>query len=200
MPKRVDRMYAFIRGKLIEASLSQVIIETQGIGYRLLVPINLLGKLLPLGSEVLLHTSFVVREASQALYGFLSTADRDMFETLINLSGIGPKTALSILGHLEVAGLAEAISRSNVALLSKVPGIGKKTAERLILELGGRLDSIAALQLHSLPSQKQDALNALINLGYSPSAAEKAVRQATATLPEESDLPTLITAALKYQR
>lgn len=193
-------MYAFIRGKLIEASLSQVILETQGVGYRLLVPINLLGKLPSLGSEVLLHASFVVREASQALYGFFSLEDRDMFETLINLSGIGPKTALNILGHLELTGLAEAISRSNVALLSKVPGIGKKTAERLILELRGRLDGVAALLPHALPSQKQDALQALMNLGYSQSSAEKAVRQAAATLPEESDLPTLITAALKFQR
>lgn len=193
-------MYAFIRGKLIEASLSQVILEAHGVGYRLLVPISLMGKLPALGSEMMLQTSFVVREASQALYGFFSCEDRDVFEVLINVSGIGPKTALSILGHLELPGLVDAINRSNVALLSKVPGIGKKTAERLILELRGRLDVMCASNQHVLPNSRADALNALINLGYTHSSAEKAVKQAAAALPDDSDLAALITAALKFQR
>lgn len=196
----VDRnMYAFIRGKLIESTLSIAIIEAQGIGYKLFVPLNLLSKLPSIGQEVLLHTSFVVREASQALYGFFAREERDTFEILIGLSGIGPKTALGVIGHLELTGLAEAVQSNNVSLLSKVPGIGKKTAEKMILDLKGRVDLMNVSSLPALPSSRKDALNALINLGYTQNTAEKAVRQAAASLPEESDLATLITTALKFQ-
>ena len=128
-------MYAYIKGTLTQASASCATVEAAGVGYKLFVPANLFTKLPHLGSEVLLHTSFVVREQSQALYGFIASQERDLFETLMGVTGIGPKLALSLIGHLSLSDLQFAISQGNIAALSKVPGVGKKIAERLVVEL-----------------------------------------------------------------
>ena len=112
-------MYDYIRGKLIQKNAVYVVLDVQGIGYKIFVPLSLLEQLPPQG-EVVLHTSFVVRELSQALYGFLQPEERDLFETLIQLSGIGPKLALSLLGHLNLQQLQAAVSEQNAQQLQQV--------------------------------------------------------------------------------
>jgi len=199
-------MIAHIKGNLVSASPSSVIIEAGGLGYKVFIPASLFGQLPALESCVLLHTSFVIRELSQALYGFLSIQERDLFDALLNVSGIGPKIALSLIGHLSVFQLQQALTQPDINILCKVPGVGKKLAERLTIEMR---DKISAFLTHhpsefALPigfdqrSQNiQDAMSALINLGYNQATAQKAIKKTLPTLPEEFDLAALITQALK---
>lgn len=188
-------MYEYIRGKLIEHTPSYVVIEAQNIGFKLRVPSSLLGKLGKIGEEVQLSTLFVVRELSQTLFGFADSVDRDLFETLINVTGIGPKIALSILSHMTKDALNQAIFQNNILALSKVPGIGKKTAERLVVELKGKLESLKWQTSGS--SVIRDALSALLQLGYSNTIAEKAVHAAVEELSDQAELSDIISFALK---
>lgn len=181
-------MYEYIKGTLIDSKEGEAIIDVQGIAYRIHVP----RALHQIQEEVLLYTSLVVREQSHTLFGFLSKVDRELFELLITLSGVGPKTALNVIGHID--DLGSVVEMQNSAALAKVPGIGKKTAERLILELKGRVKVGSKLG----SPQLQDALAALLNLGYSPMAAEKAVKKAAEELKGVHDLSQLITTALKF--
>ncbi len=191
-------MYDFIRGKLIEAAPTYVVIEAAGVGYKLFTPANLLGSREAQGEEILLYTSWVVRELSQTLYGFLERQERNLFDVLLSVTGIGPKIALAILGSLTLDDLYHAIQTDDFLSLSKVPGIGKKTAERLLLELRRKEGLFASSQKSYKPKGKvHDALQALLNLGYNQISAEKALKKAMETLPEESDLSTLISAALQ---
>lgn len=200
-------MYAYIKGTLISTNPSQVVVENQGIGYTLLIPYRAFNQLPPLGEAIFLYTTLVIREFAHTLYGFLSAQERDVFEVLMNVTGIGPKLALSLIGHLSFSDLQIAVSSQNLPVLCKVPGVGKKTAERLIVELRDKLpslltstpDQLAAIQLHADPraQQVQDAMLALINLGYQQGVAQKALKQSLKQLPEETDLATLITTALK---
>jgi len=199
-------MFAYIKGKLTAATPLCVIVETAGVGYRIYIPASLLASLPPTGSEIMLHTSYIVREQSQTLYGFLSDNERDFFETLLGVSGIGPKLALSLIGHMAVHDLYKAISDGNLAAISKVPGIGKKMSERLVMEMRDKLPGLAnacpsdfAVQGISDPrSQKiSDAMSALINLGYNQSTAQKAIKNTLKDQPESIDLAELITLALK---
>ncbi len=192
-------MYEYFRGQLIDKAPPFAIVEVHGIGYKLALPSNAFNKLPHPGVEVFLYTSWVVRETGQALYGFLAKEERDLFEILITLSGIGPKTALAILGHFELPLFAEAVHTGNVKAISQVPGIGKKTAERLLIDLKGKLN-ISSLPQSVHCSKIQDALNALLHLGCAPGNAEHAVKRALQELTEECDLPTLITVALKYRK
>ncbi len=186
-------MYTFIRGILISADPTHAVLEAGGIGYHLFIPASQFQSLPSLGEKVLLHTSFVVRDTGHALYGFLTTHDRNLFETLTHISGIGPKTALGLIGNLPAGALQEAISADDPKILAKVPGVGKKTAERLVMELRDKLPSI----LPNLPSSTaQDATTALVKLGYGRLHAQKAVSRVLKT-DNDSDLSTLITAALK---
>jgi len=179
-------MYEFIRGRLIAMEASKAIIETHGIGFSLEIPINT--PFMEIGSEVLFYTAFIVREDSQRLFGFKTKGERELFFALSDISGIGPKTALSIVGHMDIDTLKEAVSAANPVFLCKIPGIGKKTAERLILELKDRLPKSTG------PSDLFiDATSALTNLGYSLPVAQKAVK---AALPAAS-LSELITKALQ---
>ncbi|MCH9611471.1 MAG: Holliday junction ATP-dependent DNA helicase RuvA [Chlamydiales bacterium] len=181
-------MYEYIKGTLIESADDYAVVDVNGVGYRLLVP-----RVLPrIGKTVLLYTSFVVREQSQTLFGFVERGDRQQFELLITLSGVGPKTALNLVGHIE--DLGSVVEMGNSAALAKVPGIGKKTAERLIVELKGRVKVGSNLGSPKM----QDALTALLNLGYSPQAAEQAVKKAAEEVKDPNDLSQLITSALKY--
>jgi len=189
-------MYAYVKGTLVEASPLEAIVDVQGVGYQLLISVRDFGKLPQIGESVLLYTSFVVREMSQTLYGFLTKEARDLFEQLITISGIGPKTGLGIIGHLTFEELQEAVRAHDIASFAKVPGIGKKTAERLLIELQGRFKIQAVAQPRG---QLSDALQALIQLGFTQTAAEKAVKKAMDTLSTECDLSTLITTALKYR-
>src|SRR5690242_7490893 len=118
-------MYEYIKGTLIEAAISKVVVEVQGIGYSLLIPFNDFSKLPVFGSTLIFYVSFVVREDSQKLYGFLNRSERDLFEDLLEVSGIGPKTSLCLVGHMEIRDLQAAITQGNTQLICKIPGIGK---------------------------------------------------------------------------
>lgn len=189
-------MIAYVKGKLISHQLNRAVVEVNGIGYDLLIPFS---SVLPtLGKEVLLHTSLVVREDSHTLYGFLTFEEKDLFLLLLNVTGIGPKMALNIIGHLSLERLTEIISQAEVTLLSKIPGIGKKTAERLIVELKDKLSASPTQFQVKLTPTLADAQSALINLGYSSTQAEKAVKKTIASHGEALKLPELITLSLKH--
>lgn len=192
-------MYDYIKGKLIEKEPSHAVIEANGVGFRILIPLSTFASLPSPESSLLLYTSFHVKEDSQALYGFVTKHDRDLFDMLNNISGIGPKTALALVGHLDSATFQTAIQNGNVSLLSKVPGIGKKTAERLIVELKDKSKKIGKAD-PSLPLGSShlltDAINALIHLGYPLLQAQKAVQKAFEA-KKEVDLSGLISASLK---
>lgn len=194
-------MYAYIRGLLISKASSYCVVESCGIGYKICMAVPLEDKFC-LNQELLLYTSFVVRENSQALYGFLSMQERDTFEQLLNASGVGPKLALSIIGHLTPLELQQAIMGNDLLKLAKIPGIGKKTAERLVIELKDRLKDMwpaSSLVLVAAETEAQpikDAVSALINLGYSQTIAQKAVKKSSEQLPQDVGLAALITQAL----
>lgn len=199
-------MYEYLRGKLIEAGPQHAIVEVQGIGYKLLLPINAFSRMPENGHEVVLYTSYVIRDTSHALYGFLIRQERDLFELLTTVSGIGPKIGVSLLGHLEWADLVEAIRHAQISLLCRVPGIGKKTAERLILEIKDKLpvyspqECNAKMNEHALGLDTQkirDAMSALINLGYSQAVAQRAIKQTLKEMDDTAELAALITSALQ---
>lgn len=198
-------MFAFIRGILVSATPLHCILDANGIGYKLFTPASILGQLPAIGKEVLLHTSFIVREQSQALYGFLAFQERDLFELLLGATGVGPKMALSIIGHLSIRDLHAAIAGGNCVVLCKIPGIGKKTAERLIVEMRDKLKAIAppdpsnlGIPISGHQQAISDAMSALIHLGYTQAVAQKAIQKGVDDLPENADLATLITTALKH--
>ena len=199
-------MFAYIKGLLIEGSVLNVIIETAGIGYKINTPASLFSKLPPLNEQILLYTSFVVRENSQTLYGFLSSEERDLFEALQGVTGIGPKVALGIVGNITTKALHLAVSQHDIITISKIPGIGKKTAERLIIEMRDKLasffpnkefaDLMIQMPIDLKSQQINDAMSALINLGYNQLTAQKAIKK-TLKEGEPADLGALITAALQ---
>lgn len=199
-------MISFVKGTLVSSSAMKVVIDVNGIGYLVFIPHNIYNHLPALQSELLLHTSFVIREFSQALYGFLSPLDRDLFEVLLDISGIGPKLALSIISHMTLSELNAAISNRNITSLCKVPGIGKKTAERLTIELQDKLAALAphhasdfplSIQVSTRDRKINDAMCALINLGYTQMVAQKAIKQSLADFSEDIDVAALITASLR---
>jgi len=194
-------MYEYISGRLKELNHAHAVLDVGGVGYKILVPVSYLGRGLALEEKVQLFVSFVVREMSQTFFGFLSTQERDLFEILLAVSGIGPKTALAVIGHLGAEGVAAAVQGQNLVAFSKVPGIGKKTAERMLIELKNKLEKINLLEIQSVtvPSsgKLQDALSALMNLGYSQAHSEKAVKEAAETLGEACTLSDLIAKSLK---
>lgn len=201
-------MITYIKGKLALATPGFAVLEILGIGYRVMIPASTFVRLPQTGTEIILHTSQVIREDSHSLYGFLTQDERDFFEEAMGVSGIGPKTALSLIGHLPLEDLFPAIMNEDVSAISRVPGIGKKTAERLIIEMRdkvakkckGHLPSDFAIPLENDPRAQQirDAMNALINLGYNQGAAQKAIKKSLKAMPEAIDLPALITDALNH--
>lgn len=195
-------MYAFLKGTLIEASPTVLILEVHGVGYQLFIPLNDFGDLPAFGETLQLYTTFIVREMAHSLYGFLKRGSRDLFEVLITISGIGPKIALGIVGHLSIDDFYEIVTTNNASRFARIPGIGKRTAERLLLELQGKLKipvSHAGSAIAIPSSQAGDALDALIQLGLTQSVAEKAVKKAVENLGEDYDLSTLISTALKFR-
>lgn len=198
-------MYEFIKGTLVEATPSKAIVEAHGVGYCVFIPLNNFSKLPAVGSVLTLFASFVVREDSQKLYGFLTRSERDLFETLIEISGVGPKTALCLLGHAEMDVLQAALSQGDTQMICKIPGIGKKTAERLIMEMRDKIKkgigATSGLQpLQSLSKEEgviADAVSALVNLGYNSAQAQKAVKSAMEKSSDKPELARLITAALR---
>jgi len=188
-------MIGRIEGRLLEKNPPQVLVDVHGIGYEIDVPMSTLYNLPEVGATVVLWTHFVVREDAQLLYGFQNTAERALFRLLIRISGIGPKIALSVLSSMSTQTLSQAIESGEAGLLTRVPGIGKKTAERLILELKGKLDPALAGTDATCPvdSSKSDIVSALVSLGYS----EKEARQAIRGLAENIGVSDGIREALK---
>ena len=174
-------MIAHLRGKLLVKHPNQVILETGGVGYDVTISVPTYSELAAVGSDVALHIHTHVREDQIALYGFLRSAEKQLFEKLITVSGIGPKLAITILSGMAADEMAAAIRGNDVARLTKIPGIGKKTAERMVLELRDKLPAAAAQSIANLPVMsaiEQDVLSALTNLGYQHAVAEKAVATA----------------------
>ncbi|HBY61667.1 MAG TPA: Holliday junction branch migration protein RuvA [Solibacterales bacterium] len=183
-------MIAFLRGTLLEKSPNQVVVEAGGVGYDVTVPVSTFSALPAAGAEVRLRIHTHVREDALALFGFATQDEKAVFEKLIGVSGIGPKLAVTVLSGLAVEDLVSAIRASEVARLVRIPGVGKKTAERMVLELRDKLDAVAAGAVSTgggaapAPSAfsavEMDVLSALTNLGCQRAAAEVAVRKAKA--------------------
>ncbi len=182
-------MIYYIKGKLELILETEVVIDVSGVGISVTLPSSTLTKLQP-GQEIILYTSMLVKEDGVSLFGFLSLNELNMFNLLKTVTGVGPKAALSLLSALPLDKLTLALASSDEDSLSKAPGIGKKTAQRLILELRDKLKSVAfekqQANLSESSSDKQDAIDALIALGYSKSESMKAVFSvATTDLPRE---------------
>jgi Holliday junction DNA helicase RuvA len=177
-------MIGRIAGTLLEKTPPHVLVDCGGVGYELDVPMSTLYNLPNPGEKVSLFTQLIVREDAHLLYGFGSTQERDAFRQLTKISGVGPRTALSVLSGLSVAELAQAITMQETGRLTKVPGIGKKTAERLLLELKGKLgaDMSAVIDVNRPAPAGNDVLNALLALGYSDKEALLAIKQIPAGL------------------
>ena len=187
-------MIGKLTGTLVEKTPPAVLVDVQGVGYEVDVPMSTFYNLPGLGERVSLLTHFVVREDAQQLFGFLTAEERTTFRELVKISGVGPRTALSILSGLSVAELAAAVSRQDGARLVKVPGIGKKTAERLLLELKGKLGPDLALPAATAASDAQaDIVQALVALGYSEREAGAALKG----LPAEVGVSEGIKLALR---
>jgi Holliday junction DNA helicase RuvA len=193
-------MYDYMKGTVVEIDPLKVVLEVNHIGYKILIPFSAYAEIKQ-NSTITLYTAWVVREDSQTLYGFLSKKDRSFFDLLLTVSGIGPKTALSLLGHIDIDNLHMAIHQANIRVLSSIPGIGKKTAERLVIELKDKLklfekEGVKNSLSSSPASPSSDAIQALIHLGYAPLAAQKAVK---AVLEKNNieDVGLLISHALR---
>jgi Holliday junction DNA helicase RuvA len=171
-------MIAHLRGKLIARHPNQVIVDIMGVGYDVTISVPTFSELPPAGGEVALHVHTHVREDQISLYGFLRPEEKHLFEKLISVSGIGPKLAVTILSGMPTDEMIAAIRGNDVARLTKIPGIGRKTAERMVLELRDKLPPVGTDQVHVVPSLsaiQEDVLSALVNLGYQRAAAEKAL-------------------------
>lgn len=193
-------MYESLKGNLIEKTPVKAVIDLHGLRYRLAIGLNTFSRLPEISQAIELFLSLIVREDSHTLYAFISSEERDLFEILITISGIGPKTALSITGHLDLEAFQNAIASSNVAILSKIPGIGKKTAEKLVIEMRDNFKGAKkGKPTFAMPANDilSDATNALMNLGYNFFEAQKAVKSVLGEKKEEKDLAKIITLSLQ---
>ena len=186
-------MIGRLTGTLAEKSPPQLLIDVNGVGYEVDVPMSSFYNLPGLGERVTLLTHFIVREDAQILFGFLTQDERQTFRQLIKITGVGPRMALSLLSGLSVGELAQAVARQETARLVKVPGIGKKTAERLLLELKGKLADALAAPASVASDAQADILQALIALGYSDREAAAALK----SLPPDASVSEGIKLALK---
>ncbi len=179
-------MIAFLRGRLLDKHPNRLVVDVQGVGYEVHVPLSTFYRMPETGGDVSLRVHTHVREDAISLFGFATTLEQQIFERLIANSGIGPKLALAVLSGIEAAELVVAVQRGNIARLTAIPGIGKKTAERIGLELKDRLpavvagDAQAAAGATGRADLRADLLSALLNLGCGRSQAEAAVRKAKA--------------------
>src|ERR1700722_8588096 len=174
-------MIAHLRGKLIARHPNQVIVDAMGVGYDVTISVPTFSELPPAGGEVALHIHTHVREDQIALYGFQRAEEKHLFEKLISVSGIGPKLAITILSGMPADEMTAAIRGNDVARLTKIPGIGRKTAERMVLELRDKLPPSQTGETPAAPAMtaiEEDVISALINLGYQRPAAERALATA----------------------
>ena len=189
-------MIAHLRGRLISKHPNQAIVEAGGVGYDVTITVPTFSDLPAAGADVALHIHTHVREDALALYGFLRAEEKQLFEKLITVSGIGPKLAITILSGMATADMVGAIRANDFARLTKIPGIGRKTAERMCVELRDRLEGFGAPQpavAHS--AVEEDVISALSNLGYQRAIAEKAVERAVRSTGREN-FDTMFRAAL----
>jgi len=198
-------MISFLRGKLVEALPTQVTVDVHGLGYEVLIPLSSFDKLPQPGDDVKLLTQLIVREDAHVLYGFATAAERDLFRMLINnVSGIGPKTALNILSGMNAVAFRGAVANGDVKALSQISGVGKKTAERIVVELRDKVGaagaweaSSAARSLSASDQKINDAVLALMALGFKQVEAHDTVRAAQAVLGVEASTEALVRASLK---
>ena len=206
-------MIAFIQGQLVECQLTLAILEINGIGYEVHVPLTTVERLPSLGEKVKLFTHATYREDSQTLYGFVDRESRDFFRMIVDkVSGIGPKIALNLLGSLSLPTLKVSIANGDVAMLSKAQGLGKKTAERIVFELKDKVlpkeltpqnseglqnsKTIESANVSQNLTNYQDAVSALLTLGYKATDADQAVRRASESVDENTSTEELIRLAL----
>ena len=188
-------MIGRLTGILLEKNPPQILLDVQGVAYELDVPMSTFYNLPVLHEKVVLHTQLIVREDAHLLYGFLSHEERVAFRLLLKISGVGPKLALSVLSGLSLNDLADAVANKEAGRLTKIPGVGKKTAERLLLELQGKFVAAGAspAQGAAAPSSGSDIVNALLGLGYNEKEAGWAAKQ----LPGDANVSDGIRQALK---
>jgi len=180
-------MIAHLRGKLISKHPNQAIVEAGGVGYDVAISVPTFSELPSVGSDVALHIHTHVREDAIALFGFLRADEKQLFEKLITVSGIGPKLAITILSGMPTSDMVGAIRANDHARLTRIPGIGKKTAERMCVELRDKLEGFGAPQpVVAVSAVEEDVISALTNLGYQRTLAEKAVERAVASAGREN--------------
>lgn len=190
-------MIGYLKGTLIQKTTSQVILDIGGVGYRASIPISTYLKLGDVNDAAELHIYTHVTDSAFALYGFYSEKEKDLFLKLISISGIGPKIALNILSGIESSDLEEAIRRSDVARISLIPGIGKKTAMRIALELQEKLDLKEKVLETQSTREKEDLISALTNLGFKRREVEKIVDECLRTFSSEAGFDKLLRESLK---
>ena len=198
-------MITFLRGKLIEALPTQATVEVHGIGYEVLIPLSSFDKLPAPGSEVHLLTHLAIREDAHVLYGFMTSAERDIFRLLIHtVSGIGPKIALNVLSGMNPTALRGAVANGDVKALSQISGVGKKTAERIVVELRDKIGAAGAWEassaqrsLSDADQKVNDAVLALMALGFKQPEAHDAIRASQALLGPRAAVEDLVRASLK---
>jgi Holliday junction DNA helicase RuvA len=198
-------MITFLSGKLVEALPTQVVVDVHGVGYDVLIPLSSFDRLPAPGGDVRLLTHLAIREDAHVLYGFISAQEREMFRLLINtVSGIGPKIALNILSGMNVTTLRGAVANSDVKALSQISGVGRKTAERIVVELkdkigvGSAWEASSARRALSPADQKvNDSMLALMALGFKQPEAHENVRAAMVSLGSEATIEEIVRACLK---
>lgn len=198
-------MISFLHGRLVEALPTQVIVDVQGVGYEVLIPLSSFDKLPQPGQELKLLTHLAVREDAHVLYGFMSAAERDLFRLLIHtVSGIGPKIALNVLSGVSVTAFRGAVATGDIKALSQISGVGRKTAERIVVELKDKIGAASAWEAASAqralsPEDQRvnDAVLALMALGFKQIEAHDAVRKAQAALGPQATVEELVRTCLK---
>jgi Holliday junction DNA helicase RuvA len=198
-------MITFLQGTLVESLPTQITLDVRGVGYEMLIPLSSYDKLPQPGGEVRILTHLAIRDDAHTLYGFMTTAERDLFRLLIStVSGVGPKLALNILSGMNPTAFRGAVANGDTKALSQISGVGKKTAERIIVELRDKVGAAGAWEAasarHALSAEEQkinDAVLALAALGYKPVDAHGAVRGAVALLGSTATLEQLVRASLK---
>ncbi len=199
-------MITFLHGRLVEALPTQVTVDVHGVGYEVLIPLSSFDRLPQPGNEVRLLTHLAVREDAHTLYGFLTPSERDLFRLLIQtVSGIGPKLALNVLSGMSIAGLRAAVSAGDVKALAGISGVGRKTAERIVVELRDRIGAPPGPSAATTPGtvaspadqRNADAALALAALGFKPAEAHEAVRAALAMLGPDAQVDQIVRACLR---
>jgi len=199
-------MYHYLRGRIAEKTPTWVVLDAGGIGFEVLIPLSTSQKLPAIGEEIKLLTHFVVREDAHLMFGFLTKEERSLFKLLISVSGIGPKMAMTILSGLGISDLKQAIVQGSIATLSSISGIGRKTAERLVIELREKIAiegvGKGAAGIETLKNQEmliEDSLQALLSLGYKKQSAKTAIQRAlTNGKQNEWNAEALIRESLKH--